>query len=1190
MPSLISPINTITYISPYATMQPPISVAGITVQTIQSQSPSPAGVLNPVLVIRLRTATSGIVIGISALTGSNAGSVKQATLQPSFPLSATESYMVDLIWVPKTTPPANIDWDSAVTSAPVIASEVTIEKASFDGNIVTAQLSYGTSGVGVGAQVTVWSLSGTSLVYIGTGTTQSNTATVTVNAAGYPSVFFISAQAAIPVSNSGAGFFSAPFSLGPQTVIVDSTGTPKYFGIPTAAASLTTASYDSKNIYISWALLSPSNSVSPDSSVIQIYSGTELIGTFKGGATSAIIPIDVNGRANISVKIATSLANISSAPLPFNLITQVPTITNVIAISSTQVTATVTPAVAGLPSKAWLMQGSKLIAGPVVTAGNIATFNYNAIGMVGLSVEASITSADGKITGPKNAPAALLATAPTITNANIYTNPTNAQQWIVDINWNNLLDNALNIVSYTASVFQGTTSVMSQTITGNGTRVSLTFAKTAITLSSQQSIQLYATGISGGNSPTQTISAIFTAPNLVSLNTNASQIDVVWAAATVLSTNTFPITYQTIVKAASATIFKGKQTSATQSSIPLSEVVVPTSGIITVMVNVSLGVVNLITDASMGLSTNANPILQAPFIKLSSTNPLTNASTINWNSVSGATAYTISFSDNTTQSSPTASYLLTQVLTPSSSLFYSVRGTGTSNGIALTGPKSILTSVVVNNTTITKLRFNGNSVDMSWVIVPDALSYIVTVYDNTPIQISTNTYYTNSASFSITPAVGKTYVAYVQPVMTNGTGLRVSSMPLFEPGIFISKQLITTAYPYLYNAQTMAMLGTATTNPTGQPIVLYLPELGATNGALGSTPIIKDPFTIEPSNNTTLPYKLTIAAGDTAWKFGTDAIRNLLQQNYVTFLKNIELPPAGSLAGATPYGISLVQATIARSLPQTFAELLYYNFGFSTVSTVGSGYIDLRPGMILRVSTSNYINTAQSNTPSWVNGYAGASVLDFEMGSYTSGTKWLTGFDSFLNALVSQGALSVPTPANSSANVQAGVAGSVDLYYTQFMQPFYRLYFPSGINASWGNGTNTTSTNFTLVAAPTYNALQNTSIDPTSNPTAYFRGRTMVEVMIKIMVNNAERLVPVGTSIGNLLEQLNMRPSVTSPLFKKLRVYRSIVSVTDNVQPSLSSGPYTELRLDWNGLSIYSTGNGLDGMSVSLLPGDQIFT
>ena len=137
-----SPIVKLYYVSPYATLPPGVGSAGVTLQTDPAQSPTPSTVNNAVLVIRLRTADDSIVIGISPTSGPGTG-VISATYQPSFPLSATSSYMIDIIWVPSGTPPENIDWTTAVASAPVTAATVSLQSASFDGTTLTAQVAYG---------------------------------------------------------------------------------------------------------------------------------------------------------------------------------------------------------------------------------------------------------------------------------------------------------------------------------------------------------------------------------------------------------------------------------------------------------------------------------------------------------------------------------------------------------------------------------------------------------------------------------------------------------------------------------------------------------------------------------------------------------------------------------------------------------------------------------------------------------------------------------------------------------------------------------------------------------------------------------------------------------------------------------------------------------------------------------------
>lgn len=1176
-------IKSLYYTSPYATPPPGVTVTGVTVQTDSAQSPS-----GQILVIRLRMASNdSLVLGVSNTSGSGTSSTT-AILQPSFPLSATESYMIDLIWVASGTLPVNIDWNAAVMSAPVTATEVSIKSASYDGTNLVTELSYGDSSAGVGAQVNVYSLSGSTYVLLGSAQTQNNVVSQTVSLQGMPPVLFLSAQAVIPVNGNTSGGFASPFSRGPQSVITSLSA------IPLSAAALTSAAYDGSTLSLAWTLTTGlTGTVNPTSSVVRVLSGSQVIASYTGGPTSAIIPLDVNQTDGLSVSVATVCNNISSAPISFNLITTSPAVTAVALQTGTNpaISASVSNIPSGLNVQGYLMNGNNVLAGPIAANGGTITFpassNYNPTGMVGLTVMANYISSDGKVTGPNGPASVLLATTPTLSQATIYTDPSTPANWRIDASWNRLPDNASAVSSYNLALYQNGTSVVSQTVAG--TSVSLSIPKASINSAQAQLLQLSAIGISGGSSPVQQSTALFVPPVLRSLTTTDIQLNVAWNAPAISGIADLKVAYRLSVTTSGTTIYTGPLLNATQGAVPLAECNIPASGAL-VMVNASIGVVNLITDSSMAAGSNASPILNAPVPNPVTTNPLNNISTLNWVAVSGA-SYTLQFTNGgTPATSSTNSYALSTALVPGASFGFSVMATVTTNGVTISSPYSRTIYAPTNTAVITETRFNGSQAMVAWDKVSDALSYTVSVYDNTGVQTYTNNFNDTKATFALTPATGKTYTAYVQPIMENGLGLSGPAQNIFNAGWFLSQQPATDAYPYVYMASAMSSLGSSTAlPPVGADIVMYLPELGSASGALGSTAITQDPFKIEPSGNTELPYKLTITGDAAAWGFTQDAIRATLQASYITFLRTIESPGGGN-TGATPYGISLVQAAIASALPQTFAELLYYNFGYSTSTSVGAGYIDLRPGTILRVASSDYINISQNGVPSYINGYSSAGFMDYEIGGYNTNGIWRVGFDAFLNTLVSAGTMALSAPATSTGDIQAGIGNSLDLYYPQFIQPFYRLYFPSSIASSWSTGTNTTNTNFTLVAAAKYADLQSTTVTPSvTNATAYFRGRTLVEVMIRVSVNGFERLVPTGTTVGNVLQQLGMAPTASSPLLSKIRLLRSVAAMNTSLTTSTAAGPQLEVRLDWNGLQSYSNGNGLTALSLPLLPGDQLF-
>jgi trimeric autotransporter adhesin len=1183
---MASLIQNLYYVSPYSPLPPGYSISGIVLQTDPAQSPTPNTVKPAVLVIRLRMAANkDVVIGVSATEGSTA-SLTTAILQPNIPLSATDSYMIDIIWVKEGMPPPSIPWESAVASAPITAAQVKIISASFDstGTKLTAHLDYGPTGMAVGAQVNVFSLSGGVYVNIGSAQTQDNVITVPADRNGLPAVYFLSSQAIISTTNvGGSGSFTAPFSLGPQTNIT------ALSGIPQAAKTISYATYNGNTLSVAWELDNIAGCVSPDSSRIEVLSGGKVIAAFTGGPTSAIIPLEVYGQSGVTINVSTVSNNLGSAPVSFSLITQAPVVTNV---TTTMTAGKVTAAVATDPGtlgvQAFLMEGNNILAGPVTAAGGYVSFDaavtnkYDVNGMVGLSILAQATDpGNPKIVGPQNQRVFLLATAPAIKSAEIYTNPANQSQWRVDINWDRLPDAAENVTSYTAAVLQDNAIVENKTTTG--TSASIIINKSAIDLGKTQSIRLSATGATGGASPSQSWFALFKPPTLSSLTTTNNQVAAKWTATPPVG-NTMPVLYRLIAVADNTIIYRGNEITGSSGSIPLADLAVATSANITILVSVAVGPVTLMPDASMGNGAYASPILTAPLINPVNTEVVTDLAMLSWTAVNGATKeYVINFTSGNPQTSATTTLRLQQALHPADQLGYWVQAKGISNGVALVGPPSETAFVPTNITNISQAKFDGSNGSLAWEAVPGAYNYLVSVFDSdNKLEYAG---LTSQAFIKFSVPAGKKYTAYVQPKMNNGIALSSPRTELFSSGIFVSQQPSTAAYPYLYIAQSQDALGSANANPPAQTVVLYLPALGD----LGTAAITVPPFTIEPSDQPALPYKLTIAGSALAWSFNTDAIRLQLQSAYVDFLKKIEKPSV-SLTGATPYGISLVQTAIACALPQTFAELLYYNFGFSTVSNVGAGYIDLRPGMILRVSASDYIAIPQSQLPSWINGYAGGTTMDYEIGSYNAGATWKTGFDAFLSTLSAQGALGVTAPRASGGYTQAGVAGAVDLYFSQFIQPFYRLYFPSAINAAWDVGSNSTQSNFTLVAAAKYTDLQSTNVNPSNTPTAYFRGRAIVQAMIKVLVNGMERIVPVGTTLGNLLDQLGLRPSAVSAALGKLRVYRSVTGAITNTNPAAALAPKLELKLNWNGFPVYGAGNGLNATSLPLLPGDEIIT
>ncbi len=606
-------------------------------------------------------------------------------------------------------------------------------------------------------------------------------------------------------------------------------------------------------------------------------------------------------------------------------------------------------------------------------------------------------------------------------------------------------------------------------------------------------------------------------------------------------------------------------------------------------------VLGCVTGAAVGLPDGINLITEAPTDISMKTDPVTNIGTINWTEVQGANSYVLEFTNgNTGGPIPAPPYILDVPPKPGEKLGVTIQAKRVEQGLEVIGPISDILLVPAEAGVPASVRFDGAELKISWEPVFAAGGYFVSVYElgNSTAQFTGTTTESSLIVESFEADASKTYDVYVQPIVNGNVALTAGKMAVFTSAFFTSKQPIGSALPYVYPATSLATLGNASSSPHGEVFTTYLPEIGAGAGALGQSAISEGPFTLTPQSEGNYPYTLSFAADGSQWTFSKQGIRPDLQMAYDSFLKKLEEKrQSEGVTGATPYGIALVQEVIGRLMPQTFDELLYYNFGFSTESRWSAAFVDLRAGMLLRATVSDYVLVNDSEPPPFVNGYAGATVMDFDIGGYTNSSgDWKTGFDGFLNALAAQGVISVDEPAKSGNAIRAGVAGAVELYYEQFQQPFYRLFVPGKVQSSNHSGSSKLAENFTIAAASDYTSMTAASDDPTQLPTAYFRGVSTLEVMIRIQLDGSEIVVPIGTSIGNLLEQAGMRFATNSTGLKSLRVFRSILPAITDPNPASSLGPELEVRLDWDGFSSYGSGNGLDALSMPLLAGDRVLT
>lgn len=587
-------------------------------------------------------------------------------------------------------------------------------------------------------------------------------------------------------------------------------------------------------------------------------------------------------------------------------------------------------------------------------------------------------------------------------------------------------------------------------------------------------------------------------------------------------------------------------------------------------------------------------IALAPRVTKLTTDPLSGQAALFWEPVANATQYGLVFGDGSVTSTAGPSYDFPVAPAPNTELTVTLRAMNVPNGAV--GPASPAVALATGQASLLRADYDGVNASAAWTRVPGASGYRVSVRQSggTPTEVAffNAPADADSASFPFTPPdASQAYALSVQGLFGNSpdqsSGPGSPALPLFNAGYFASSAAAATAYPYLYPATSLATVSAA---QPGQAITLYLPEIGGAT-PLRDLPLVQGAFNLQANpdgaTNTDYPYLLGFAADSAVWTFTAEPVRNGLQADYVAFLKAAE-----QTAGVVPWGIALLQQVISRYMPQTFQETLYYAYGLTFPGAgAGSAYADLRPGMVLRVAAEGYQAITETSTLKWSSGYVAGPVVDYDVGGFTdTAGNWTVGYDSFIGQLVAGAALSVsPPPFHAQTQQEGGVADAADLYFPGFRTPFYRLFIPTSLASASAPSPTATPNSFVLAAAPTYSALTTTVNTPGgAYPVAYFRGRAVVRACIRVSLDGNQHVVPVGTTVGNLLERCGRLTAPSPAQLKGLRVTRALGPVVlDPAQPLSVAAGYP-IRFDWKTQPQYAP--GWNALTLPLLPGDSVDT
>ncbi|MFT4847686.1 MAG: hypothetical protein ACI83B_000207 [Sediminicola sp.] len=524
---------------------------------------------------------------------------------------------------------------------------------------------------------------------------------------------------------------------------------------------------------------------------------------------------------------------------------------------------------------------------------------------------------------------------------------------------------------------------------------------------------------------------------------------------------------------------------------------------------------------------------------------------------------------------------------------YNVRVEGIKGKI--TGPLSAPELVITAEPKMTSTSYQSGNVLASWNgINQDVVNGynigIFTAGNNTPI--AQNAVPVNEGTVATTLTEGTTYEVKIQAIGNKTIGPWSPSMNPWQidSGYYFSEYK-DDIQPYLFRAQNVPP-------SPNTAFELYLPQifnkqpnplpLGLTAPTNPNSPFV---MSVNVADKT-LPYKISVSkeATNDAWNFTQNglAIRTELSDDYNAFITALSGVDKGMLPGTIPY----LNQLIARGLPLTYAETLFYSYGFNP----SKRYVSLQAGMRITLSYSEYQFIGPGGTSPLLNGYVGSGSVSYVMGSYLSGSDQGTqkldiGFSNFLNQLAIE----------THSNVGGG-SSVLDTYITGASEPYYRIFYPTSFLSADEAGSLNPSQNISIVVSSDFakmkaatDAWNNGQPFPGDVLVTFLRGRATVVPEIKITVSGQEQWVPIGTTLRNILDEfaaVPFRPATGSidgwqtTNIQLSRTVDSVINKTTEVETAYSVGRSNPIAISHAKIVCYT--NGQDNFDLPLMQGDTI--
>ena len=326
-----------------------------------------------------------------------------------------------------------------------------------------------------------------------------------------------------------------------------------------------------------------------------------------------------------------------------------------------------------------------------------------------------------------------------------------------------------------------------------------------------------------------------------------------------------------------------------------------------------------------------------------------------------------------------------------------------------------------------------------------------------------------------------------------------------------------------------AYQGPGDANPT-QFIYVLPPTLAKSQGftsiyGLPYAVTIQDVFGPQSTSTSTAPTGGDITLVWTAWPILTAQIpayvwntgtqdRQNLATAFAALLTQLEaMEDNGQLRRGTA---RYVAQRIVDALPLQLSEALMFRYGFSAAS----GYVDLMPGMRLRIEYGSFqsIGPGQplnSFTGSGAGYYGISTFLKRSNGGFVD----TIAFNSYLAA--NRAPLIAPT--------SSGASSIIDIQSQHGPRRYYRILYPKTFISPTYSGNPGASENVTLVGADTRALIQSATDDYENGrpiftganvDAVYFAGRALLIPELLMFVNSVPTWVTLGTTLRNVVESV----------------------------------------------------------------------